>query len=97
MLTGGTGNDIFDFDVMGSQKQVTDFALGQDLIDVRTLLAWYGGSNPVADNALSVTAVAGGVLVSVKASAGGALQGLVKITGVSVGDLDIGGDILWDA
>ena len=97
VLTGGSGNDMFDFDVMGSQKQITDFAVAEDLVDLRTLLAWYGGSNPVADNALAVTAVAGGVLVSVKAGAGGTLQGLVKITGVSVGDLDIGGDILWDA
>ena len=97
MLTGGAGNDIFDFDVMGSQKQVTDFTFGQDLIDLRTLLTWYGGSDPVAGNAISLSAVAGGVLVSVKASAGGSLQGLVKITGVSVGDLHIGSDILWDA
>ena len=96
VLTGGAGNDIFDFDVMGSQKQVTDFTFGQDLIDLRTLLAWYGGSDPVAGNAISLSAVAGGVLVSVKASAGGSLQGLVKITGVSVGDLDVGSDILWD-
>jgi methionine-rich copper-binding protein CopC len=97
VLTGGAGNDIFDFDVMGSQKQITDFTAGQDLVDLRTLLAWYGGSDPVASGAISLSAVAGGVLVSVKASAGGSLQGLVKITGVSVGDLDIGGDILWDA
>jgi Ca2+-binding RTX toxin-like protein len=95
VLTGGAGNDIFDFDVMGSQKQITDFTVGQDLVDLRTLLAWYGGSDPLADNAISLSAVAGGVLVSVKASAGGSLQGLVKITGVSVGDLDVGGDILW--
>jgi hypothetical protein len=46
---------------------------------------------------IALSAVAGGALVSVKASAGGSLQGLVKITGVSLGDLDIGGDILWDA
>jgi Ca2+-binding RTX toxin-like protein len=97
VLTGGDGNDMFDFDLMGSQKTITDFTVGQDLVDLRTLLAWYGGSDPVADNALAVTAVAGGVLVSVKASAGGSLQGLVKITGVSLGDLDVGGDILWDA
>jgi hypothetical protein len=37
------------------------------------------------------------VLVSVKASAGGSLQALVKITGVALGDLDVGSDILWDA
>jgi Ca2+-binding RTX toxin-like protein/methionine-rich copper-binding protein CopC len=96
VLTGGAGNDIFDFDVMGSQKQITDFTVGQDLVDLRTLLTWYGGSNPVTDNAISLSAVAGGVLVSIKASAGGSLQGLVKITGVAVGDLDVGGDILWD-
>lgn len=46
---------------------------------------------------ISLSAVAGGVLVSAKASALGSLQGLVKITGVSVGDLDVGSDILWDA
>ena len=97
VLTGGTGSDIFDFDARGSQKQITDFTVGEDLVDLRTLLAWYGGSDPLAANAISLSAVAGGVLVSVKASAGGALQGLVKITGVSVGDLDVGNDILWDA
>jgi Ca2+-binding RTX toxin-like protein/methionine-rich copper-binding protein CopC len=97
VLTGGTGNDIFDFDVMGSQKQITGFTVGEDLVDLRTLLAWYGGSDPLTSGAISLSAVAGGVLVSVKASAGGALQGLVKITGVSVGDLDVGSDILWDA
>ena len=97
VLTGSAGNDIFDFDVMGSQKQITDFTVGQDLVDLRTLLAWYGGSDPLAGGAISLSVVAGGVLVSVKASAGGSLQGLVKITGVSVGDLDIGADILWDA
>lgn len=45
VLTGGAGNDIFDFDVTGSQKQITDFTAAQDLVDLRTLLAWYGGSN----------------------------------------------------
>jgi Ca2+-binding RTX toxin-like protein len=43
VLTGGTGNDIFDFDVMGSQKQITDFHVGEDLVDLRTLVTWYGG------------------------------------------------------
>jgi len=28
---------------------------------------------------------------------GGSLQSLVKLTGISVGDVDVGGDILWDA
>ena len=51
----------------------------------------------MANSVIALSAVAGGALVSVKASAGGSLQGLVKITGVSLGDLDIGGDILWDA
>jgi hypothetical protein len=46
---------------------------------------------------MTVTATAGGVLVSVKATAGGPLQGLVNLTGISVGDVDVGGDILWDS
>ncbi len=44
-----------------------------------------------------MTATAGGVFVAVKATAGGSLQNLVKLTGVSVGDIDVGGDVLWDA
>lgn len=97
ILTGGTGNDMFDFDVMGSLKTITDFHEGEDLVDLRTLLAWYGGSNPVGDGVLAVTATAGGINIAVKASAGGSLQNLVKLTGISVGDVDVAGDILWDA
>jgi Ca2+-binding RTX toxin-like protein/methionine-rich copper-binding protein CopC len=97
VLTGGAGNDIFAFPVAGLQKTIADFQVGEDLVDLRSLLAWYGGSNPVGDGVMTVAATAGGVLVSVKASALGSLQSLVKLTGISVGDVDVGGDILWDS
>ena len=96
VLTGGTGNDIFAFPVAGAQKTVTDFHAGEDLVDLRSLLTWYGGSNPAGDGVIAVTATAGGVFIAVKATAGGSWQNLVKLTGVSVGDVDVAGDILWE-
>jgi hypothetical protein len=47
---------IYKSDGTGSLKTVTDFHVGEDLIDLRSLLTWYGGSNPVADSVITVTA-----------------------------------------
>lgn len=95
VLTGGTGNDIFAFASIGALKQITDFHVGEDLVDLRSLLAPYGGSDPLADGVIALTAVAGGVRISVDPTMSGTKQNLVTLTGVSLGDVDVGSDILW--
>jgi Ca2+-binding RTX toxin-like protein/methionine-rich copper-binding protein CopC len=95
VLTGGTGFDMFDFPSAGMAKRITDFHVGEDLVDLRTLLSWYSGSDPVADGVIALSSVSGGVLLSVKPTAAASLQGLVTLTGLAPGDLDVGADILW--
>jgi Ca2+-binding RTX toxin-like protein len=56
-LTGGIGKDLFQFDkVPGGAGHVTDFAIGQDVLDLRGLFvgAGYHGSNPLADGYISL-------------------------------------------
>jgi Ca2+-binding RTX toxin-like protein len=64
VLTGGAGSDIFQFkDTPYTPGHITDFRVGTDVLDLRTLLDNYHGTNPVASGYLSFTAVAGGTQV----------------------------------
>lgn len=59
VLTGGTGKDIFDFDRIPTRAgRVTDFTLGEDMLDLRGLFtaAGYKGSNPLTDRLLEFRA-----------------------------------------
>jgi methionine-rich copper-binding protein CopC/Ca2+-binding RTX toxin-like protein len=95
VLTGGAGNDMFVFPVIGSQKTITDFHVGEDLVDLRGLLASYGGSDPIGDGLIVLTTVAGGMRISVDPTLSGTKQNLVTLTGVAVGDVNVGTDILY--
>jgi beta-glucanase (GH16 family) len=58
-LTGGDGKDLFAFTSPVSQNShVTDFTVGQDMIDLRPLMKAinYAGSDPIADQTLRMVA-----------------------------------------
>jgi hypothetical protein len=56
-MTGGDGTDIFRFDNLPARAgHVTDFTPGTDMLDFRTMFAaaGYRGTDPLADNHLSL-------------------------------------------
>lgn len=99
LLTGGTGNDIFQFLEMPDQpSRITDFHVGQDLVDLRTLmdLGHYSGLDPLADGAMTVTPDGqGNVLVSIDPTHSGILQPIVILQGITPYMLIVGADILF--
>jgi Ca2+-binding RTX toxin-like protein len=63
VVTGGAGPDSFVFkETPWSGARITDFAAGQDGIDLTSLLArsGYAGSDPIADGYVKITADASG-------------------------------------
>jgi hypothetical protein len=53
LMTGGAGADVFDFDFAATNdpntyRHVTDFAVGVDTIDLRTIFSGYAGTDPLA-------------------------------------------------
>jgi Ca2+-binding RTX toxin-like protein len=56
-LIGGAGADVFRFDALTTAAgHVTDFAKGQDVLDLRALFTSYSGQNPIADGWLKFVA-----------------------------------------
>jgi Ca2+-binding RTX toxin-like protein len=98
MLTGGAGKDMFVFSAPGSVSNVTDFHIGEDLLDLRPLFAaaHYSGSNPIADGVLALTQDgAGGVIFSADPNHSGSLHAVADLSGINPLDLRIGVDVLW--
>ncbi len=99
-LTGGAGADLFAYTSMRDAGDVvTDFAPGEDRIDLRTLLASTGwaGSDAVADGLVRWRAVAAGTAVEVDLDgpAGpGAFRALTTLRGLSPAMLDGRRDLL---
>jgi Ca2+-binding RTX toxin-like protein len=97
-LAGGPGNDTFDFNFLKTAADsITDFAQGSDVVDLRTLYAsiGYTGSDPVADQWLSLTSDGhGGTDFVVAPHNGGASQTIVDMLHVSPTLLHEGTDFL---
>jgi Ca2+-binding RTX toxin-like protein len=96
VLTGGAGNDMFVFSNVGAERTITDFHIGDDLLDLRPLLASYAGNNPLADGVLAIAADgAGGTLLSADPTHSGTMHELVALQGVTPDMLHIGYDLIW--
>jgi Ca2+-binding RTX toxin-like protein len=97
-LAGGTGNDMFVFVDSGEDNVITDFRRGEDLIDLRQVIAdtGYAGTDPVADHVIAITSNGfGGSIVSVDLN--GTMRDLVEIQGVAPSNLQVGYDVLWSS
>lgn len=84
-LTGGTGRDVFDFDLIAeSGDTITDFAKGAngDVLDLRDILdsVGYAGSDPFGDGILSFTKSGANTLVQIDADAGGSNLPVTVVT-----------------
>ena len=98
ILTGGLGNDMFVFSAIGGQSRITDFHIGEDLLDVRPLLAaaGYNGANPIADGVIAITPDgSGGLILSADPYHNGAMHPIVDLLGIEPLALRIGTDLLW--
>jgi Ca2+-binding RTX toxin-like protein len=85
-LTGGEGGDIFRFDTASSAAdRITDFTLGQDMLDLRGLFVGYAGADPVADGRIWFGGDgAGGAQVHFDADGAGAGPTVIVVTLVNV-------------
>jgi Ca2+-binding RTX toxin-like protein len=87
ILDGGSGRDAFRFDkLVNTQSRISDFTLGEDVLDLRALLSAYRGSDPVADGWLKFQQAPEGVKVLVDLDGAGstyAMKQLVVLEGVS--------------
>ena len=97
ILTGGSGNDIFVVEKLGALNRITDFRVGEDLLDLRALMASYAGADPIGDGAIAIRAAQGGGLALYADPAGsGTLRAVAELQGVAPQDLRVGTDLLWD-
>jgi Ca2+-binding RTX toxin-like protein len=80
-LTGGAGRDRFDFDAAGQGTDtITDFTLGEDVLDISDLLESGGlgiGDVALDDSGLATTVSVGGAAIAV----------LEAVTGAALGEL----------
>jgi Ca2+-binding RTX toxin-like protein len=88
VLTGGTGRDVFQFaSAPSTVARITDFTVGQDVLDLRALLTGYTGPAPVIDGWVSFAKDgAGGTIVYVDADGPTAphpLLAIADLVGVS--------------
>lgn len=99
-VTGGTGADLFVYTSMRDAGDVvTDFAPGEDRLDLRALLAptGYAGDDAVADGLVRFRTGLGGTRVEVDLdgpAGGGAFRALLTLRGVSPAALDGRRDLL---
>lgn len=97
-MTGGIGADIFVL-FRAQTDVITDFRSGEDMLDMRsfTQAAGYTGTNPFADNVISVTQSGGNTTVAFDADGrgAGAAQAAVTLSGVTTSVLGIQQDIVW--
>jgi Ca2+-binding RTX toxin-like protein len=98
VMTGGSGHDIFVFQTIGAGSKITDFHVGEDLLDLRSLLkaSGYSGSNPVADHTIVLGSDgADGATVSVDLTHSGTAHTLVTLQHVLPDSVRVGTDLLW--
>jgi Ca2+-binding RTX toxin-like protein len=99
-LTGGGGKDAFILTAGAHDHVVTDFHVGEDVLDLRAVLkaAGYQGSDPIAAGVLSVTQSGADTLFSLDpdgAAGHGASHALVTLQHVTASALKIGVDYFW--
>jgi hypothetical protein len=97
VLTGGNGNDIFEFSMPTSgMSKITDFTIGQDLLDLSDAMRKYHGSDPVADHTLSLRSDGhGGTIVAVDPTHSGKMVDVVDLQHVAPTDLHMGYDYIF--
>ncbi len=101
VLTGGMGADSFQYTRSGQGGDtVTDFTLGQDVVDLRWLMksVGYAGTDPLASGhlALAQSGANARVIVDADGSAGGgAPETVVTLLGVAAADLVPQADVWW--
>jgi subtilisin family serine protease len=97
-LSGGPGSDTFDFNFLKSAPDtITDFSVGSDVVNLHALFAsvGYAGSNPVADQWLSLTSDGkGGTDFGVNPHNGGASQTIADVLNIGPTSLHQGTDFL---
>jgi len=81
VLTGGTGRDVFQFaSPPAATARITDFTVGQDVLDLRALLTGYAGPAPVIDGWVTFASDgAGGTIVNVDPDGPAAPHPLVAV------------------
>jgi Ca2+-binding RTX toxin-like protein len=93
---GGTGEDMFVFGAVGAKSTITDFHLGEDLLDLRPLLKGYTGSDPVADHTLAlVSDGSDGTTVMADPTHSGTQHAIVTLQHVAPNAVHVGTDVLW--
>ena len=95
VMTGGAGSDMFQFNSTPlSAGHVTDFKVGTDVLDLRTLLQNYHGTNPVTDGYVSFTQVTGGTQVFFDSDGNGAMAKklITTLDGVTASSLKMQSD-----
>ncbi len=96
-LTGGTGSDIFQFSApTGGMSTITDFAIGQDLIDLSLAMNKYTGIDPIADHTMSLRSDGhGGTIIAIDPTHTGTMQDAVDVLNVAPTALHMGYDYIF--
>ena len=96
-LTGGNGSDIFQFTATtGGMSTVTDFTIGEDLLDFSGVMKKYTGNDPVADHTLSLRSDGhGGTIIAVDPTHSGKMTDVVDLQHVAPADLHMGYDYIF--
>lgn len=101
VLTGGAGNDHFLYrNLNEGVDTITDFAPGQDRVDLRSLLAsiGYTGTNPFSDGWARIANGNSGASVQIDADGPGTSFGftpLVTLRALTAGQIDVTRDFLY--
>jgi 5'-nucleotidase / UDP-sugar diphosphatase len=98
-LTGGAGQELFVFSTAAEHGSViTDFHLGEDMLDLRGAVAdaGYRGADALADHVLHVAQQGLDTVISLDPHGTGAgAHDLVTLHGVQASQLKAGTDFLW--
>ena len=96
LLTGGAGNDIFQFSAPTGMSKITDFTIGQDLLDLTDAMKKYAGSDPVSDGVMSLRSDGhGGTIIAIDPTHSGAMHDLVDVQNVAPSALHMGYDYIF--
>jgi Ca2+-binding RTX toxin-like protein len=99
-LTGGSGQDLFVFRSGAAHDNVvTDFHLGEDMLDLKAVVAasGYKGTDAIADHVLTIAQAGAEAVVSIDPDGSGAqaAHNVVTLQNVTASSLHAGHDFLW--